>query len=209
MKIAVSILNSNYDELETIKRVNETEADFLHVDVMDGKFVLNKTPKYEHLYESKKKLNVHLMVSDPFKFISEYSLLNTESIIFHTELDYDIDGLLDYIKSMGLKCGLAINPNTSPNRLLPYIDKLDYVLIMTVIPGKGGQKLLESTIYKIDIFKKMREERKLHFEIIVDGGINADTINKVKNADIVVSGSYICKSEDYNARISTLLDSLN
>ena len=110
MKLAISILKSKYSELETINRINNTNADYIHVDVMDGKFVAEKTKPYEYLNKSKKKLNVHLMVENPFNYIPKYSLLNTESIIIPVEIEDDIKSLLDFIRSRGLKCGLAINP---------------------------------------------------------------------------------------------------
>ena len=204
MKVAVSILSSNYDELKTIEMINETDADYIHVDVMDGKFVKEKTPNYEHLHKSKKKLNVHLMTSNPFNFISKYSLLNTESIIISSEIDDDIASLIDFIHSRGLKAGLAISPDTKVERIVPYLNKIENVIIMTVEPGKGGQKLLDSTLYKIDILRKYREEKKYGYAIIVDGGVNAETIEKVKNADIVVAGSYICKSDNFKERINNL-----
>lgn len=204
MKLAVSILSSDYGELETINRINETKADYIHVDVMDGKFVSEKTKEYEYLYKSKKKLNVHLMVSSPFNYISKYSVLNTDAIIIPVEIEDDITSLIEYIHSRGLRAGLALNPDTSVNALEPYLKKLEVVLIMTVNPGKGGQKMLDSTLYKIDLLDKMRKEKKYKYKIVVDGGVNDKTIDKVKKADIVVCGSFICKSEDYNEQISKL-----
>jgi len=204
MKVAVSILSSNYDELKTIEMINQTDADYIHVDVMDGKFVKEKTPNYEHLHKSEKKLNVHLMTSNPFNYISKYSLLNTESIIISSEIDDDIASLIEFIHSRGLKAGLAISPSTKVERIVPYLHKIENVIVMTVEPGKGGQKLLESTLYKIDILRKYREEKKYNYDIIVDGGVNDETIGKVKNADIVVAGSYICKSNNFSEKISNL-----
>ncbi len=204
MKIAVSILSSNYSEEETIKKINETDADYIHVDVMDSTFVLGKTPKREFLHTSRKPLDVHLMVSSPFDFITSFALLNTEAITIHVELEDDIEGLLNYIKSCGIKCGLALNPETSPKAVSPYISLIDEVLVMTVTPGKGGQELMDSTLYKIDILNEMKKEYKKDFKIIVDGGINGDTIKKVLKADVCVSGSFICKSEDFQERIDKL-----
>ena len=204
MKLAVSILSSNYDELETIEKINKTKADYIHVDVMDGKFVKEKTKPYEYLHKSKKKLNVHLMVSNPFNYISQYSLLNTETITLSCEIDDDLRSLIDFIHSRGLKAGLAIKPETKVSEIIPYIESLEEVLVLTVNPGKGGQKMMDSVLYKIDILKKLREEKKLKFKIIVDGGINAETTDKVRGADIIVSGSFICKSDDYDAQIQKL-----
>ena len=205
MKLAVSILKSKYDEEKTIKKLNETNADFLHLDVMDGRFVIETTPERQYLQDSIKPLQVHLMVSNPFNYISKYELVNTESIIIQVELDEDIDGLLDFIKSRNLKCGLAIKPESNVNRILPYIEKLDYVLVLTVEPGKGGQKMMKDVLYKIDLLNEFKRERELNFEIIVDGGVNDETIKSVQNADIVVSGSYICESDNYQEKIDKLL----
>jgi len=204
MKIAVSILSSNYNEEETILKINETDADFLHVDVMDGHFVSAKTPAYEYLHLSTKPLNVHLMVSRAFDYISKYSVMNTESITIHVELEDDIKSLLEYIKSRGIKCGLAINPETPISVLENYLDILDEILIMTVNPGQGGQKLIEEVIPKIDNLKNIREQRNYKYQIFVDGGINDSTIKSVINADSVISGSYICKSENYQQQIDKL-----
>lgn len=203
MKVAVSILSSSYSDSESIERINQTDADYLHVDVGDGHFV-NKIREYEGLYLSKKPLDVHLMVSSPFNYISKYSVMNTEAITLSLEIDEDLNSLLDYIHARGLKCGLAIKPETSIERLEPYLEKLDRVLVMTVNPGAGGQKFLESTIYKIDILKKLRKERGLSFEIFADGGINAESIGKLKNVDGVISGSFIAKSDNYQDRINQL-----
>ncbi len=204
MKLAISILKSKYSELETINRINNANADYIHVDVMDGKFVEEKTKPYEYLNKSKKKLNVHLMVENPFNYIPKYSLLNTESIIIPVEIDDDIKSLLDFIRSRGLKCGLAINPETSVKNIEKYLNLVDEVLVLTVNPGRGGQKMLDSVLYKVDLLIKMRKEKKYKFKIIVDGGVNDETIDKVRNADIIVSGSYICQGEDFNERIAKL-----
>ena len=204
MKLAISILSSKYDELETIERINKTKAHYIHVDVMDGKFVKEKSKPYEYLHKSKKKLNVHLMVSSPFNYISKYSLLNTEGIIIPLEIEDDIRSLLEYIKSKGLKAGLAINPETTVSALEPYYTMIDEVLVLTVNPGKGGQKLKESVLYKIELLNKIKKDRKLKFDIIVDGGINEETIDKIKGADVIVSGSYICKSDDFESQIEKL-----
>lgn len=205
MKIAVSFLSSNYDEAESIRRLNETDADYLHLDVADGHFVNNKTPEFTHLAESKKPLDIHLMVSNAFEYISKYaSLDNTENITIHVELEDDLKSLLNYIKSRGIKCGLAINPETSIDTLEDYLNIIDTVLVMTVNPGFGGQQLIEKCLDKITALNDLRQKKDYKFQIIVDGGINDKTISKIKNADIVVSGSYICKSENFGEKINQL-----
>lgn len=209
MKVAVSILSSNYSEEETIEKINKTDAEYIHVDVMDGHFVDNVT-NFEYLNESEKPLDVHLMVSRPFEYISKYSQFNkTDAIVIHAELEDNLNDLLDYIKSLGLKCGLAISPETSLDALEPYYEKIDEVLVMTVKPGYGGQAMIESVLDKIEELFHIRKEKNLNFRIVVDGGVNGDTINKVGLADIVVSGSFICKSENYQSRINKLRLSKN
>lgn len=204
MKLAVSILSSDYDEEETIRRINETNADYLHVDVTDGSFVPTKTPQREFLHTSKKPLNVHLMVSRPFDFISVFKELQAESITIQAELEDDLDSLLRYIRSLGMKCGLALCPSTDIAKIEEYVGFLDEVLILSVEPGRGGQKIIEAALDKIDELAKLREKTSAKFEIFVDGGVNGENIDKVKGADAVVVGSYICKSENYQAQIDKL-----
>ena len=203
MRIAVSILKSKYDEEETIKRINKTEVDYIHLDIMDGKFVPQKTHEFQYLELSNKKLQVHLMVSNPIEFINKYNLPNVESIIIQTEID-GIEELITYIKSLNKKVGLALNPETNIDELFPYLDNLDYILVLTVHPGLGGQKMLKEVTLKIDELKKLREEKNLNFEIIVDGGVNDETIDLVKSADIAVVGSFICMHDDFNIQINKL-----
>lgn len=209
MKIAVSILSSIYDEETTIKKINQTDAEYVHVDVMDNSFVLGATPKREFLHQSQKPLDVHLMVSRPFEYIAEFAGLKAKSITIHVELEDDLNTLLDYIKSLNIECGLALNPETPTVALEPYLEKLDEVLVMLVTPGKGGQAMQEDVLYKIDELKEIREKRNLNFQIIVDGGVNGKTVHLVKNTDVAVSGSFICKSEDYQGQIDILRKNTN
>lgn len=204
MKVAVSILSSNYDEEETIRRLNETDADYLHLDVMDGHFVANRTPSWNYLHTSKKPLDVHLMVSRPFSHISKYACLNTETIVISFEITEDITSILEYIKERGIKCGLAIKPGTKVEEIKEYLPIVDQIIVMTVEPGKGGQPMLSKPLDKIDELASLRKKKKYKYKIEVDGGVNDETIEKVSNADIVVSGSYICKSENFQERIDKL-----
>lgn len=204
MKVAVSILKMFTSEEETIDLINKTDADYLHIDVADGSFVPQKTPTREYLHKSIKPLNVHLMVSRPFDYISTFGELGAESITIQSELEDDLKSLLNYIKSLGMKCGLALNPETPTSILYDYLDILDEVLILGVHPGVGGQKIISSSLDKIAVLRKVREEGNYHFEIFVDGGINDETVHLAKGADAVIAGTFICQSDDYQSKIDKL-----
>lgn len=205
MKVAVSFLTSE-DICGDLLKLDKTTTDYIHVDVMDGKFVPRVNEPYERLKDINisKKLDVHLMVEEPLSYIEKYAKLNTEYITIHHEIDKDVFSLLDNIKSLGIKCGISINPDTSVDVLKNYLDKVDMILIMSVVPGKGGQKFIESTTDKLDKVREMINEVNRDIVICVDGGINGDTIDKVSVADIVVSGSYILNSDNYQEKIDSL-----
>lgn len=205
MKVSVSVL-SEYDRLiAAVKKVNESTADFIHVDVMDGKFVDNEKFSVEVVKDiisiSKKPLDVHLMVKD-LETIKKYALLKPEYLTFHVEVLNDRE-IIDYVKKLGIKVGLAINPETSINELYPYIDDVDLILFMSVKPGYGGQPFKEEVIDKIKSFKKMASSNLV---ISVDGGINDKTISLCKYAgcDMVVAGSFITNSDNYDEKIKEL-----
>ena len=143
------------------------------------------------------------MVVNPLKYIEKYALLNTEYITIHSELDDElIDKSYELIKSYGIKFGLAIKPDTDLEILKNYLDKLDLILVMSVEPGLGGQPFIEKTTERIKEIKKIIGQRKI--KINVDGGINSDTISKVNDCDIVVSGSFIINSSDFQEKINSL-----
>lgn len=208
MEIAVSFLKSKYTMEDTIKKINETNAEYIHVDVMDGEFVPNKSLLYndvkEILKKTNKKLDIHLMVGNPLEYILEYKNLNPEIITIHSEINKNIDDYIDLIKSYNIKAGLSIKPKTSIETIEKYLNRIDNVLIMSVEPGKGGQKFMDNVLYKIDILEKLRDEDNYNYKISIDGGIDEDTIAKVKKVDFVISGSYICMSNDYQSKINEL-----
>ena len=204
LKVSVSFIKNKYnDEKKTIEEINYTSADYIHVDIMDGKFVENKNYDINEvslfLRENVKPLDVHLMCFDLEKYIVEYADLMPEFITFHLEATDKVNEMIDMIHSYGIKCGISIKPNTSVKELLPYLDKIELVLIMSVEPGKGGQKFMPIAIDKIN------ELRKLNKNIIisVDGGINDETVRMV-NTDMVVSGSYVCMSDNFEKNIEIL-----
>lgn len=206
MKLSVSILNSENRE-KMIKILNNTNISYIHLDVMDGKFVSQKILSVEEIKKisklSNKKLDVHLMVQNPLEYIENIKdLTNIEYITIHLEIDRDIKNILSKIKSYGYKCGLSIKPNTDIKALLPYLEYLDLILLMTVEPGLGGQPFMISSTERL---RKLRELVKDDILLQVDGGINNITVKEVPEADIAVVGSYITKSDNPLDKINSLL----
>ena len=205
MKVSVSVLKEYDNLINAVKKVNESHADFLHVDVMDGDFVNNKKFPIEVVKDikkiSKKPLDVHLMVND-YDMIKKYASLLPCYLSFHVEIINDIS-LINYVKSLGIKVGLAINPETDVEVLIPYLKNIDFVLFMSVTPGAGGQTFKMETVSKI---KKIKSIAPSNLIISIDGGVNDKTIDLCKNAgcDMVVSGSYITDSLNYDDRIRIL-----
>ena len=166
---------------------------------MDGKFVSNKTWTTSEVKKftsySTLPLEVHLMVNNPSKYIEDYALMNTSIIIFHYEAVKDINEMINKVKLYGLKVGIAINPETNINVLIPYLNLIDEVLIMSVHPGKSGQSFIEESLEKISILKNIILEGNYKTIISVDGGINNETGLLCKDAgvDELASASYIHK----------------
>ena len=207
MKVSASFLSSVNIPLDLTK-LNETDVDYIHVDIMDGKFVKNRTMPFKemrHIYKfTSKRLDVHLMVEHPKDYIPLYAELNTEYITIHVEIDEDIEKDLELIKKYGIKCGLALNPDTKVNELIPYLPYLDMILIMSVYPGEGGQEFIAETGAKIKEVRALLDSYNLDCVISVDGGVNDKTKDKCSSADILVAGSYIVKSDNFQEKISSL-----
>lgn len=205
MKVSVSILKEYDNLISAVKKVNKSSADFLHVDVMDGKFVDNKKFPLEVVKDIKavstKKIDLHLMVKD-HSVIKEYAKLEPQYITFHVEVIDDFS-LIDYVKSLSLKVGLAINPETDERKIIPYLDDIDLVLFMSVSPGSGGQSFKEEVVEKI---RKIKKIAPTDLMISIDGGVNDKTIELCKYAgcDMVVAGSYITNSSNYEDKIKEL-----
>lgn len=207
VKIAVSILSKNDDE--TIAKLNNTNLDYYHLDIMDGIFVkeiyfpLSKIKEISHKLHH--KLDVHLMVQDYDYYINNLHDLNIEYITIHYETLNNID-VIKKIKSKGIKCGLSIKPNTDIKDIFPLLDNLDLVLIMSVEPGYGGQEFIISSLDKVRLLKEEINKRNLKTIISIDGGIN--NVNAAScieaGCDMLVSGSYIIKQDDYQKAIDIL-----
>lgn len=207
MKVSSSFLSSK-NVPNDLRKLNDTDVDYIHLDIMDGKFVKNKTMPFremKHISDfTSKRLDVHLMVTNPSKYIPLYAELNTEYIVFHVEVKEDILKNLQMIKDYSIKCGLAISPNTKVSELVPYLPYLDMILIMSVEPGEGGQSFIEESEDRINEVRELINSYNVNVVINVDGGINNETVKKCKNADIVTAGSYIVKSENFQEKISSL-----
>lgn len=210
MKISTSLLDSS-DRISSVEKLNSTGISYLHIDVMDGKFVNNI--QFQDMDEIKRinevslvKLQVHLMVEDVCSYLDRFCGLNIESITFHLETEQDILMNIDKVHDMGYRCGIAICPDTDIQLIYPYLDKIDMVLLMSVIPGRGGQSFIMDTKDKIIALKKYIKEKQFSVIVEVDGGINSQTISFVRDADVVVVGSYIVKSDNYTERVDSLLD---
>lgn len=215
MKVAPSILSADFTKLEeSVKRVDH--ATFLHVDVMDGIFVPNISfgPSIQKQIRSKFSemiFDTHLMIIDPIKYIKEFADAGSDFITFHIEAKSDINETIDLIHSYGLKAGISIKPNTNPEVLIPYLDKLDLVLVMSVEPGFGGQKFMPNSLDKIKWLDEYKNQHNLSYIISVDGGINKDTYPLVEEAgaNLAVMGSFLFKAENPNEWIDIVENNNN
>lgn len=207
MKISASFLSSKNIPKDLVK-LNETDVDFIHVDIMDGKFVPNKTMPFREMKQiykyTSKRLDVHLMVEKPSQYIPLYAELNTEFITFHVEVLEDIFRDLEMIKDYSIKCGLAIRPDTKISTLIPYLPYLDMILVMSVEPGEGGQEFIKETEERLREIRVLLNSYNIDCEVNVDGGINDATVKNCQDASMVVSGSYIIKGENFQEKISSL-----
>lgn len=207
IKISPSILSADFSILkEEIQKLEE--ADYIHIDVMDGNFVPNLTfgPKLvkDIRKYTDKIFDVHLMVNNPENYIDSMVDAGADIITIHYESCIHVDRVITRIKDKGLKAGLTLVPSTNENVLQYLLDKIDLILVMSVNPGFGGQKFLYSQLDKIRNIKKMIGNRNI--EIEVDGGINKETYKQVieAGADVLVAGSYVFNSNDYNEAIRKL-----
>ena len=211
VKIAPSLLSADFTCLKD--EINKIEtAQWIHYDVMDGHFVpnisfghsiLNDVSKITDMY-----LDVHLMISEPAKYIDNFIASKASLIVFHYEavVKEEVDNLIDYIKNQHVDVGISIKPDTPVEEILPFLSKLDLVLVMSVEPGFGGQEFNPIALDKISTLAKLKKDHQYHYLIEVDGGINEITAKQCRQAgaDVLVAGSYIFNSDDYAQRIASL-----
>lgn len=215
-KIAPSLLSANFTKLkDEISAVEAAGADLLHLDVMDGHFVPNLTIGpfiIEAIREcTKLPLDVHLMIEAPEKYIEAFIKAGGDMISFHCEVPTASPEIVAQIKKRGAKAGIAMNPNTDISKLNDYFDVVDFVLVMSVYPGFGGQQFIDETLEKIKKLEKYRTVHNHAFEIEVDGGINGANVSDLAKAgaDIFVAGSAIFKTADYKQTIARMREKLN
>lgn len=193
--ISVSFLSIKENLKENLKKLDNTSVDMLHVDIMDGMFVPNKTWNINEvnnlLNETEKPKDIHLMVNDVKKYVDDFKILDPEYITFHYEAIDNVEEMIKYVRSLNIKVGLSIKPDTEVDKIKPYLNYLDLVLVMSVEPGFGGQKFIENSTSKINDLYLLRKNNNYKYVIEVDGGVNDITCKLCDKADILIVGSFI------------------
>jgi len=208
--ISPSLLSANFTRLtEDIKIVEDAGVDRLHLDVMDGNFVPNLTFGPFIINDIRKitnsHLETHLMISNPHKYFDDYISAGSNTLIFHYEASTDIKRDLKYIKSKNVLSGIAISPDTKPDLIIPFLDNLDYILIMSVFPGFGGQSFIEETLNTMKLLVNKTKGKDI--TIGVDGGVNLKTIDKVYDTgiDVTIVGSGLYGAKNIQNRYDALM----
>lgn len=215
-KIAPSILAADYANFaQELKRIDETSADYVHIDIMDGQFVPNISFGADVVASlrkhSKLVFDCHLMVVEPERYVDAFAQAGADIMTIHVEATKHIHGALQKIKKAGLKAGVVINPGTPVSALEPVLSLADQVLIMTVNPGFGGQAFIPEMLDKVKQVATWREEGGYAFDIEVDGGVDDKTIKACQEAgaNVFVAGSYLFKASDLTSQVQTLRDALD
>ena len=209
--IAPSVLAADFANLQRdIEMLNESDADWIHIDIMDGRFVPNISfglPVCEAIYKhAKKPLDVHLMIVEPEKYIEAFAKAGAQNISVHYEATDHLHRILQHIKSYDCKAGIALNPHTNVQLLEDVIEEIDVVCLMSVNPGFGGQSFIENTYKKIRLLKELISDAGSKALIEIDGGVNNHNANALLSAgaDVLVAGSFVFKSNDPISTISDL-----
>ncbi len=211
IKISPSMLSCDFSKIgDEAEKIANSGADMLHLDVMDGHFVPNITFGPPVIKSIRKRtdivFDVHLMISEPLKYIEDFIRAGADIITFHVECESDIIETIEKIKSLSCKVGLSVKPGTPVEKVFPYLDDIDMVLVMTVEPGFGGQSFMGDMCEKIVTLRKKLDEIGKTTDIQVDGGINEETVCLVAKAgaNVIVAGSSVFNSDSYEKAISSL-----
>jgi ribulose-phosphate 3-epimerase len=207
VKLSPSLLAADFSNLKNdIEKAEKAGCDMLHLDVMDGAFVPNISFGMPVISSLKKisdiVFDVHLMINDPIRYIEDFVKCGADIITFHYESCDDPSAVIEKIKSFGVKAAISVKPKTDASVLEPFIDKVDMVLIMTVEPGFGGQKLIPGALNKVRALAEIKKENGYEFAIEVDGGVTKDNVKDVTGAGagIIVAGSAVFGAEDVTQR---------
>ena len=210
-KIAPSILAADFGNLQRdCEMINSSEADWFHIDIMDGVFVPNISfgmPVVKSIEKiCKKTMDIHLMIINPDKYINQFKELGADILTVHFEVCNHLHRTIHAIKDAGMKAGVALNPHTSVHSILNILNDIDLVCIMSVNPGFGGQSFIDKTFEKVSELDKLRKEHNAKFFIEVDGGVNLNNARKLidNGANVLVAGSFVFKSENPKKTITEL-----